>query len=136
MAMPARRDKPYELSHNSMMRLRDIDPRLIELVEEILWYIDVSVIEGRRTLERQKELYREGKTKTMNSKHLDGKAVDLYPYPVPRLPNGEIDSNAKAWNTMGEVALKCAGALGLPEIMWGGLWTSFVDKPHFEIEEL
>ena len=71
----------------------------------------------------------------MRSKHLVGKAVDLYPYPIPRLANGEIDSNAKVWNTLGRVGTFCAGKLGYPEISWGGFWTSLIDKPHFEIEE-
>lgn len=97
--------------------------------------MDISVIEGIRTVSQQQENIKKGVSKTMRSKHLVGKAVDLYPYPIPRKPDGSIDSNAKAWNTLGRVGTFCAGKLGYPEISWGGFWTSLVDKPHFEIEE-
>lgn len=130
-----RQKKQFVLSKRSKERLVGLDPRLVALVDEILWYMDVSVIEGIRSVTQQQENIRKGVSKTMRSKHLVGKAVDLYPYPIPRLANGEIDSNAKVWNTLGRVGTFCAGKLGYPEIFWGGFWTSLVDKPHFEIEE-
>ena len=130
-----RQKKQFKLSERSKEKLEGLDPRLVALVDEILWYMDVSVIEGIRSVTQQQENIRKGVSKTMRSKHLVGKAVDLYPYPIPRLANGEIDSNAKIWNTLGRVGTFCAGKLGYPEISWGGFWTSLVDKPHFEIEE-
>lgn len=42
-----------------------------------------KVVEGLRTLERQKMLKAAGKSKTLKSLHLLGMAVDIYP-----LPNG------------------------------------------------
>jgi len=41
--------------------------------------VDFGVAEGRRTQERQAELFKAGKSKTMNSRHITGHAVDLYP---------------------------------------------------------
>ena len=45
------------------------------------------MVEGVRTIQRQRDLYAQGRTKpgkvvtwTMNSKHIDGLAVDLAPY--------------------------------------------------------
>ena len=46
-----RRESPYRLSKTSLARLKGVDQRLVSLVYEMLWYIDVSVIEGLRTLE-------------------------------------------------------------------------------------
>ena len=130
-----RKTKQYKLSERSKERLEGVDARLKALVDEILWYMDVSVIEGIRTVTQQQEYIRKGVSKTMRSKHLTGKAVDLYPYPIPRNADGSINSNDPAWNQLGHVAIFCAGRLGLQEIRWGGFWTSLIDKPHFEIEE-
>ena len=44
--------------------------------------MDVTIIEGLRTEARQAELVAQGKSKTKYSKHLEGKAVDLAPYPI------------------------------------------------------
>ncbi|GHU27457.1 hypothetical protein FACS1894152_4110 [Bacilli bacterium] len=41
--------------------------------------IDFAIVEGFRTEEKQKELYDAGKTKTLNSKHCVGRAIDVVP---------------------------------------------------------
>lgn len=132
--LPERRPEPYKLSKRSQERLAGIDPRLQALVRQILFYIDITVIEGLRSVATQKYYCSIGVSKTMNSKHLLGKAVDLYPYPVPRKADGTIDSDADAWDRLGAVAIILASKMGIP-IQWGGLWTTLVDKPHFEIKE-
>ena len=96
--------------------------------------MDVSVIEGLRSVTTQKYYVSIGVSKTMRSKHLQGKAVDLYPYPVPRKSSGEIDSEAECWNELGRLGIVLSRRLGIP-VQWGGLWVSLVDKPHFEIKE-
>lgn len=128
-----RREKPYALSSRSKLRLRGVNPLLQELVEEILFYMDISVIEGLRDLETQKRYVRDGVSKTLASKHLEGLAVDLYPYPVPRTPTGEIDSESPRWDQLARVAYYCAGKIGIPNLEWGGTWKSLVDKPHFQL---
>lgn len=133
--LPQRRKTPYALSKKSANNLNGVDGRLVDLVKEALFYIDFSVIEGLRSIETQKQYVALGVSKTMLSKHLVGKAVDLYPYPVPRLTSGEIDSNSEKWNQLGGVVLTLARAMGI-QVQWGGLWTSFIDKPHFEIKEI
>lgn len=128
-----RKSKPYALSATSAKRLSGVHPILQKLVKEMLFYIDVSVIEGLRSLETQKAYVERGVSKTLSSAHLDGHAVDLYPFPVPRLKNGEIDSESKKWNEMALVAYYCAGKMGIEELEWGGTWKTLVDKPHFQI---
>lgn len=49
--------------------------------------VDFSILEGIRTPERQRKLKRQGKSKTLNSKHLVqsdgyGHAVDVIAYPI------------------------------------------------------
>jgi peptidoglycan L-alanyl-D-glutamate endopeptidase CwlK len=62
--------------------LKGIDPRLSYVVERAISLLpfDVFVVEGIRTLERQQLLVASGKSRTLNSKHITGKAVDLAPY--------------------------------------------------------
>lgn len=129
-----RRKQPYKLSQKSRERLKGVDARLVALVHEVLYYTDVSVIEGLRSIAQQKENVAKGVSQTMKSKHLEGKAVDLWPYPVPRLANGQLDSSAQSWNQMAFVVGYCAGKLGL-NITWGGEWKTLVDKPHFQLED-
>lgn len=63
-------------------RLNGVDSKLVLIVEEMASCVsfDVIVVEGLRSLERQKELVAKGASRTMKSKHLIGKAVDLAPY--------------------------------------------------------
>jgi peptidoglycan L-alanyl-D-glutamate endopeptidase CwlK len=81
------------LGMRSQDQLRTLDERLQKLLIISIQYIDFSIVEGLRTLERQKELFKTGKSKTMDSKHLinpkTGKsdAVDIAPYPYPDLKN-------------------------------------------------
>jgi peptidoglycan L-alanyl-D-glutamate endopeptidase CwlK len=79
----------YKFSPRSLENLRQVHPDLQFVVHAALetQIMDFSVIEGVRESDRQKLLFSEGKTKTLNSKHLiqsDGTAhaVDLYPYPI------------------------------------------------------
>ena len=128
-----RREKPYTLSTQSKIRLKGVNLYLQALVQEMLFYMDISVIEGLRDLETQKRYVRDGVSKTLASKHLEGLAVDLYPYPCPRTSTGEIDSKSPRWDQMARVAYYCAGKLGIPNLEWGGTWKSLVDKPHFQL---
>ena len=74
----------YKLSNRSKSRLEGVHPDLVKVVERAIEITekDFSITEGRRTLDRQKQLVAEGKSKTMNSRHLTGHAIDMVPYPV------------------------------------------------------
>lgn len=70
-------------------RFSGVDLRLVDIAEEACNALpfDVIVVEGVRPIQRQRDLYAQGRTKpgkivtwTMNSKHIDGLAVDLAPY--------------------------------------------------------
>ena len=70
-------------------RFSGVDQRLVDIAQEACQVLpfDVIVVEGVRTIQRQRDLYAQGRTKpgkvvtwTMNSKHIDGLAVDLAPY--------------------------------------------------------
>lgn len=90
--------------------------------------LDFIVIEGLRTMQRQRELYASGASKTMNSRHLTGHAVDL-------LPIGK-EGAAFAWplyDKLGPAVKAAADAEGV-KIDWGGDWPKFRDGPHFQLD--
>ena len=84
------------------------------------------VDEGERTLETQAEYFFSGRSKTLQSHHLSGRAVDLY-------PRGRFDPNdITAYHGVRDAMMQAAAELGV-EIDWGGDWASFRDAPHFEL---
>ncbi len=118
-------------SKRSLDNLKGIHPDLRRVVDRALQDspLDFVVIEGLRTKERQRELVAAGKSRTMNSRHLTGHAVDLLPI-NPKTGKGEFEWGL--YNVLGPAVEKAAIAEGVP-LVWGGRWTSFKDGPHFEL---
>lgn len=94
----------------------------------------IGIAQGYRSIPEQNALYAQGRTKkgaiVTNAKggqsnHNFGCAVDLFIYSS----NGK---SVSAWNPPSSVihAMKAEG------FKWGGDWTSFVDKPHFELYDV
>ena len=121
----------WQLSAKSIDRLKGVDKRLVMIVNRAIQIskYDFMVVEGLRTKETQAKYVKEGKSKTMNSYHLTGHAVDLAP-----LENGDIDWNnsKKQFNAVADAMMQAAKELGYT-IEWGGNWKSFIDMPHFQI---
>ena len=122
----------HTLTERDLTRLKGVDADLIKVVKraiEISKY-DFMVVEGVRTLETQKKYVAQGKSQTLNSRHLIGQAVDLAP-----LENGSIDwNNTKGqFDDVAKAMLQAAKELNV-KITWGGSWKNFCDKPHFQIE--
>lgn len=136
----------YDFSKSSKRRLEEVDERLRAIVNDVmaLQIMDFSVMEGRRTKERQEQLVRDGKSKTMKSKHLVGLAVDLYPYPVDmsKVNSGNWVELARFGVLAG--LMKAVARKHSVKIRWGLDWDgdgqtldhTFHDAPHFEIEEV
>ena len=86
------------------------------------------VTEGLRTAERQKQLFAAGATRTLNSRHLFGKAVD-----IAAVVDGEVRWDWPLYDILARAIKDAAADLKVP-IVWGGDWTSFRDGPHFELD--
>lgn len=138
----------YKFSQKSLDRLKDVHPDLVGLVHETMnmQIMDFSVNEGVRTLERQKQLVAEGKSRTMRSKHLIqsdgyGHAVDLYPSPVNMQAVQRGDAReVLRFGVLAGVMLSLARRRGILLVHgadWNGngqtLDHTFFDAPHFEI---
>ena len=119
----------FKLSQRSRKRLEGVHSDLVAVVELaiIMTPVDFTVIEGLRTPERQRELYRAGATKTLNSRHLTGHAVDLAP-----LVKGQVRWDWPLFHQLAPAVKDAAQALGV-RIEWGGDWPRFPDGPHFEL---
>ncbi len=125
-------------SNKSKSKLETCHPLLQKLFNEVIKYEDCTIIEGVRSIRKQKEYVRKGVSKTLKSKHLEqddgySYAVDCIKYP--------IDWNDSARNYMFAGFVKgIAESLGINIRMgadWDGDMTakdqSFHDLPHFEL---
>lgn len=98
--------------------------------------IPFTVIEGLRSAERQRELVARGASKTFNSRHLTGHAVDLWPLDPATgkaLPAGTKAAEARLWADLRIIAgivKTIAKNRGVP-IEWGGDWGW--DGPHVQL---
>jgi D-alanyl-D-alanine carboxypeptidase. len=132
----------FKLSARSEANLVGVHPDLVRVVRRAIEITDIDFMvgEGVRTLERQKQLYAQGKSKTLNSRHIPGKdgygkAVDLWV-----LKNGQVTWETKYYVQLAKHVLKAAKELGV-DIRWGGDWNQngdwrdekFFDGPHFEL---
>ena len=123
----------------SRKNLDSCDKRLQDIFNEVIKYVDCSVLEGHRNEDRQNKLYDEGKTKVKfpNGRHNSSpsRAVDVTPYPV------DWDDRERQTLFAGFV-LGIAQSMGI-KLRWGGDWDQdfqvqdnrFDDFPHFEIKE-
>ena len=122
----------FKLSQRSLDRLKGVDANLVKVVKRAIQIsqYDFMVVEGLRSKETQAEYVKKGVSKTMNSYHLTGHAVDLAP-----LENGAIDWNNKKgqFDAVAKAVKQAAKELNV-QIEWGGDWVRFVDKPHFQVK--
>lgn len=117
------------LGQRSLSRLEGIHPDLVRVVKKAaaMSDLDFTVLEGLRTLERQKQLYAQKATKTMRSRHLDGHAVDLAP-----MLGGQVSWDWPLYHRLAGI-VKSAAQLESVPIEWGGDWRTFKDGPHWQL---
>lgn len=128
-------------------RLKGVHPVLVSLIQETAARCDVpfTVIEGVRSAARQAQLVAAGASKTQNSRHLTGHAVDLWPLDpatgkaLPSdaaFPSGSAAAkaaSARLWADLRKiqaVAMQVAKERGIL-LEWGGSWGW--DAPHFQL---
>ncbi len=120
-------------------RLAGVHPDLVRVVRRASLAWDrprFTVIEGLRTRARQAELVARGASKTQNSRHLTGHAVDLWPLDPEtgrRLPAGTPAREEALWAALREInaAVQKASAELRVRVEWGGDWGW--DAPHFQL---
>ena len=127
----------YKWGPRSIKHLVTLDERLQKVLNEVIKYVDCSIIEGHRSGERQDRLFEEGRTKVKypNGRHNanPSRAVDVVPYPID-------------WDDRERFHLFAGFVIGIGQSMgiklrWGGDWNmnfevddnNFDDFPHFEL---
>lgn len=115
----------------------NVHPDLVRVVRTALIHstIDFKVTEGYRSLSKQKEMVKKGYSKTMNSRHLTGHAVDL-------VPLADIDKDGDielTWLEMYFLPIRDAMYKAREEhgvaVDWGyDLWKW--DMPHWQLNWL
>jgi peptidoglycan L-alanyl-D-glutamate endopeptidase CwlK len=116
-----------QLTLRDRTRLVGVHPDLIRVIERARTYADFIVTEGLRTVKRQEQLVASGASKTMNSRHLTGHAVDL-----AALVAGQVRWDWPIYDELGKAVKRAAVEEQVP-ITWGGDWPRFRDGPHFEL---
>jgi peptidoglycan L-alanyl-D-glutamate endopeptidase CwlK len=124
------------LTSLSKLRLTGVHPDLAKIVARAVEVatmadMDFAVVEGLRTLERQKALVAAGASQTMHSRHLHGFAVDLVT--LVHLEGKAVDRwDWPLASKLSEVMKQAAKDVGVP-LEWGGDWLHFKDGPHFQL---
>lgn len=124
----------YKASKRSKENLKGVDERLVLLVGYALAIskVDFVVVEGLRSTERQKQLYREKKSKcdgvTNISKHQEGKAIDVY---YVGWKNTDSPDDERWWQLI--ASFKVAGFMLGIDLEFGYYWGW--DNPHIELKE-
>ena len=110
--------------------------RLAEVHKDLQKVIEAAAVKppynfqitcGKRTIEEQRLLVKLGKSKTLNSRHLTGDAVDVVVY-----VDGAITWEYKYYKELSEHIKAVARGLKIG-LEWGGDWKSFIDAVHYQL---
>ena len=112
----------------SERNLKGVHPDLVRVVRRAAKKADFIVTEGLRTVARQKQLVAAGASRTMNSRHITGHAID-----VAALVGGKVRWDWPLYANIAKHMKQAAADLNVP-IIWGGDWRNFRDGPHFELD--
>jgi peptidoglycan LD-endopeptidase CwlK len=106
---------------------------LVKVVQRASSQLDIAfqVTDGVRTVERQRELFLKGASRTMKSKHLPqddglGYAVDLVP-----LVDGKLSWDWERIYPIATAMIDAASYEGAHTLVWGGVW----DRPLHSLND-
>ena len=119
----------FILSQRSLKNLEGVHADLVLVVKKALEItsVDFVVTEGLRSAEKQKQLVKSGASRTKNSRHLTGHAVD-----VAAWVDEKVSWDWKYYENIASAFKKAANELCV-EVEWGGDWKGFKDGPHFQL---
>lgn len=122
----------FKLGVYSRHQLRGVHPDLVRVVERAiqLTRVDFRVTEGLRSYTRQVELVASGASRTMDSRHITGHAVDL-----AALVGGRASWSWGLYEQLAEAMREAAAFEGVA-VTWGGCWDrSLSELAHADITD-
>ena len=127
----------FQLGKGSLKNLEGVHPDLVRVVKRAITMtvVDFTVLEGVRSIERQRELFQVEATRTMDSRHLTGHAVDIGAWVF-----GEVSWHWPLYYKINK-AMKLAMLEESVLLRWGGDWDNdgdyedetWRDGPHYEL---
>lgn len=125
-----------KFSNASKQRLATCHEDIRTVCNELIKYIDFSVICGHRGKADQDKAFKEGKSKLQfpKSAHnpIPSHAVDITPYPLDWNDIGSFKELHGAFVVVAQ-KLKEEGKIK-SEFVWGGNWKKLKDYPHYELK--
>lgn len=120
----------YHFSANSKRQLKGVHPDLIGICYRALFLTpyDFGITEGLRSREKQARMVEEGKSQTMNSRHLTGHAIDFAIW-----LDGGWNWDFEKYREVADCFKQAADEYDIP-IVWGGDWESLKDGPHIQLD--
>lgn len=116
------------LSWRDLSRLAGVHADLVAVIELARPAYRFAVLEGLRSPTRQRYLVETGASKTMNSRHLSGHAVDI----APLDQDGQVSWAWPLYYPLAIAVKSAADQLAVP-VEWGGDWPRFKDGPHWQL---
>ena len=114
----------------SERELKGVNPHLAALANHLAASFTIVVTDGLRTVEEQAQYVLAGKSKTLNSKHLTGDAVDIMVFmngkPHWELPlYAELALEARHWSIANKYPIR-----------WGGSWDTLTNVDVRTVEDV
>jgi len=124
----------FEFGKQSEKNLLGVHPDLVSLCRRALEItnVDFGILCGLRTPEEQADLVRKGASKTYNSRHLTGHAIDFGVYVEGKYINGDTPGEYRLYELVADAFAVASLELKTP-IVWGGEWKHFKDGGHIEL---
>jgi peptidoglycan L-alanyl-D-glutamate endopeptidase CwlK len=126
-------------------RLATCHPDIQKVMNEAIKEYDFTVLFGTRTPQEQFELFKKGRTlkdgkwvkvgatvtnldginKKSEHNYSPSRAIDIAPYPIDW-------NNLQRFKDLSVIVKRIAKELGV-DLVWGGDWERFSDKPHYQL---
>lgn len=136
----------FNWGQTSLKRMEGIDERLVRVLFRAIRIsskkkdgVDFTIPQfgGLRTADEQNKLFENGFSKCdgydKKSYHQSGRAVDVIPYIKGKnVYNLKETEKQLLFHKVAVCMLEASNKEGV-QLNWGGNWSSWLDRPHFEI---
>lgn len=119
----------------SERNLKQVHPDLVKVVRRAaeITTLGFRVIEGPRTLARQRQLVAKGASQTLRSRHIPGGKLNVsHAVDIAAMVGGKIRWDFPLYTRLSVVMKQAAYDVDV-SVEWGGDWQNFKDGPHYQL---